>query len=90
MAAERKLQTAAHAHAADCGDDRLGAAFDRADDGHEMRLRGRPGRTEFPNVRAAGKSRTGADQYDGFDLRIGVRPLDALDNGLAQFQTRGY
>jgi hypothetical protein len=86
MAAKREFQAAAHADPADRGDHRLAAAFDAADNRHEMRLGGRLGRAEFTDVRAAGESGAGSDEHYRFDGRIGIGFFDALDDCLTQFE----
>ena len=57
-------------------------------DGQQIRLRARLGRAELANISAARKSGTGADQNDGLNGRIGVRPFDAIDDRLTQFQAQ--
>src|ERR1700722_9651372 len=88
MTAQGEFQTSAHAHAADRRDHRFGAAFDGADDGHEVRLSRCLGRAEFANIRSSRKPSPATHQNNGLDRRIGIRAFDAIDYGLPQFETQ--
>ena len=82
VAAERQLEPATHADAADRGDHRLGAALDDADHGAQERLRRHLRRAEFVDVGAARKRLGRSDEHDRLDAGIGFRLLDAGDDPL--------
>jgi hypothetical protein len=63
--AQRQFQAAAHADAADRGDDGLGTGLDDADHGQQVGFGIGLGRTEFADVGAARKGAVGADQDHG-------------------------
>ena len=64
VAAERELEAAAHADAADRRDHRLGARLDDADQRAQRRLGRRLRRVELADVGAAGERLAGADDHD--------------------------
>jgi hypothetical protein len=84
VAAERQLEAAAHAGAADGGDDRLGGRLDDADHGVEVRFGQRLGRIELADIGAAGEGLGAADQHDGLYGRVGHRFVEAGDEAAAQ------
>ena len=83
MTAERQLQSSAHAHAGDRGDDRFDAAFNRADDRHQMRLRRRLRSSEFTDIRAPGKSGARTDEHNGLDGGVRIRSINAINDEFA-------
>jgi hypothetical protein len=84
MAAERQLETPTHAYRMDGGDDRLGGAFDPADDGAEVRFGKRLGRVELADVGATGEGLARAGDDDRRDCRIGLRLAHAFHDAGAQ------
>jgi hypothetical protein len=86
MAPHGQFETAAHAHSANGGDDRLGAVFDLADQSTQIRVGARLGRTEFTDIRAAGEARSRAHQHDGLDAGIRIGASNRRHQRLAQFE----
>ena len=84
VAAECQLQSAAHAAAADRGDDRLFARLGNGDDRRQRRFRPRLWRSEFADVCAARKQGSGAGQNNRGDRRVGLRAIDPFDDRCAQ------
>ena len=81
IAAQRQLQPAAHAHAMDGGNHRLGRAFHDIDQGVQSRLREGLGGIEFLDVGAARKGLAGARDDDGLDGVVRQRLADAGHGG---------
>ena len=77
MAAQRQLQTTAHAHAMDRDHHRLGALFDRQNQGQQIGFRQGRRRAEFLDVGTAAEGLAGAVDDDRVDRRIGQRAIQA-------------
>jgi hypothetical protein len=84
VAAERELQTAAHANAIDGRDDGLGALLDRTQ--YPMEVRGGEclRRAEFTDIGAAGEALAGADEEHGLYGRIVLGTRQCCDDRTAQ------
>ncbi len=82
VAAECELQSAAHAAAADRGDDGLFAGLGNGDDGVQRRFGPRLWRGEFADVCAAREQASGAGQNNRANRRVGLRAIDPFDDRL--------